>query len=306
LSLRNRLKIRKHLPLSFWLAFALILQNPVIILAENKENRGEERIVQTEIESSPDRRLVFNFDTVGRYNPDGIYSLLGVYYRQVFKINQELALDSSYLQGGISELVNPAYSQTSVHIEYMPAIFMKLRFQYDYYYYFGAFGGLLSFDSKDAEFGPDELEELEGEEEPTDGHRLLFRPTLRIKYGKVILNNMTDLAYFRYNGEGPYFREQQYDTLLEDGDYLVSSRIQLLYQVLDKPLLLAGSYYGVTHADAAGLTQQKLAGMVLWRQDTVFAFSSPRTWILSGIHLQDRNREDEFFAVAGFGFNYDF
>lgn len=253
---------------------------------------------------------VLHADLVGALNPDGAMVTFGGYRRWIHGFHPVHALPSSYLQAGGMLGINPAYTQVSLYGEWMPAIFAQLRLQYDLYGYFGSNGALLSFPSKDARFGDDEIDALKGQEESGLGHRILFQPTLRAKLGPVYLRNQTDVAYYRFDARGPYFFEREYDTLLKDGDLLLANRTHALLELWkgsgDSQVLLAGPFYDVTHALDAALTRQRVGAAVYWvPKERVWALSRPRFYAEAGYNLHDRNRGHEFFAVFGVGVDYD-
>lgn len=248
-------------------------------------------------------------DVVGAVNPDGAMVLLGAFRRWISQFDNVHGIPSSYLQAGTMLGLNPAYAQASIYGEWMPAIWAQLRLQYDLYGFFGENGALLSFPSADARFGDDQIDALEGQEESGLGHRILFQPTLRAKLGRFYLRNQTDLAYYRFDANGPYFFEREYDTLLKDGDFLLANRTHVLYELWKgraEQILLAGPFYDVTHAADAGITRQRIGTAFYWvPKDTLWILSRPRIFAEIGYNMQDRNRDNEGFAVFGVGFDYD-
>jgi hypothetical protein len=252
---------------------------------------------------------VVHADVVGAVNPDGAMVVMGAFRRWISEFHNVHAVPSAYLQAGGMLGVNPAYGQVSVYGEWMPAIFAQLRLQYDLYGFFGANGALLSFPSADAPFGDDQIEALEGQEEAGLAHRLFVQPTLRAKFGPLYLRNQSDAGYYRFDGNGPYFLEREYDTLLKDGDFLLANRTHALFELwkgAGESLLLAGPFYELTHAVDAALTRQRVGAAFYWvPRDSLWFLSRPRVYAEAGYNLQDRNRDDAFFAVFGVGVDYD-
>jgi hypothetical protein len=150
---------------------------------------------------------------------------------------------------------------------------------------------------------------MEGQEESAWGRRVLLQPTLYAKAGPVIISNQTDLAYYRFSGNGPYFLDWEYDTLLKDGDSVVANRTQFLFKPWKRgqeAMLLVGPYYEVTHARDADLTRQRLGGVLYWvPADKLGPFDRPRIYSQLGVNLRDRNRDGEVFFTIGVGFDYD-
>lgn len=183
-----------------------------------------------------------------------------------------------------------------------------MRLQVDGYRFFGANGALLSFQSADSRFGKAEVDDRSGDEEKGWGARLLLQPILTGKRGGLILRNSTDVAHYRFRGEGPYFHESEYDTLLKDGDFLVRNRTSLLEAFWAGPggrTLIAGPYFELTHAAAADLTRERLGLQFYWVPLEALRFlEHPRLYGCAGVNLRDRNREHEMFLEAGVGTDF--
>ncbi len=248
-------------------------------------------------------------DLAGSVNPDGLLLLIGGYRRWVHEMNREYKMPSSYLETGASFGVTPAYGQASAYVEWMPAIFATFQVQYTLHRYFGERGALLSFPSKDAKFGKNEVDALKGQEEKATGQRILFQPTFVAKVGATIIRNQTDLSYFRYNGQGPYFLEWEYDTLVKNGDFVVANRTFLLWKIwggAGEAALLVGPVYEITRASNADLTRQRLGSQVFWSPtDAVGSLHRPRIYAQTGVNREDRNRRGEVYAIIGCGFDLD-
>ncbi|MEK6698772.1 MAG: hypothetical protein AABZ10_06995 [Nitrospirota bacterium] len=263
------------------------------------ESAGLERKVQT----------TFHADLASQVNPEGLQLFVGGYRRWISGMDQELGTPSSYLQTGMGLGASPAYTKAAIHGEWMPAVFAKVRLEYDFYRFFGDFGALLSFTSADSPFGRREVKAKEGQEESAWGRRVLLQPTLYAKAGPVIISNQTDLAYYRFSGNGPYFLDWEYDTLLKDGDSVIANRTQFLLKPWKRgqeAMLLVGPYYEVTRAHDADLTRQRLGGVLYWvPADKLGSVDRPRIYSQLGVNLQDRNRDNEMFFTIGVGFDYD-
>jgi hypothetical protein len=203
---------------------------------------------------------VYHADIVARANPEGVMLIAGGYRRWSGPLDQKYGVPSTYSQLGLDVGVNPAYSQASAYGEWQPAIFARVRIQYDLYRFFGANGALLSFPSADAKFGRDETKALKGQEEAGWGQRVMVQPVFTAKAGPVIIRNTTDLAYYRFDGKGPYFYEWEYDTLLKDGDYLIDNTTTFLMEAwkgVGSAMLLAGPFYQIKQHISDGTRQNK-------------------------------------------------
>lgn len=282
---------------------------PPAALAEASEVPGRKGDTGFACAAGNEWQNTLHADLFARLNPNGVMLSVGGYRRRITEKDEKTGLTSSYLQGGFALGANPAYGQASVHIEWMPAIFATIRLQYDLYRFFGTNGALLSFPDANAKFGKDQINALSGKEESGFGHRIMVQPTVYARKGPVVVRNQTDLAYYRFDGKGPYFYEWEYDTLLKNGDLLLDNRTALLYEGWKgrkDATLLVGPFYEITHATEADLTRQRIGGQLFWMPaESLWSLNRPRIYSQVGVNLQDRNRKGEMFVTVGFGFDYD-
>lgn len=254
-------------------------------------------------------RTIMQADLAAQSNPDGLMISLGGFRRWVKGTDKDLGIPSGYLQTGLGLATTPAYGRASVHAEWLIAVFARLRVQYDLYRFYGTNSSLLSFPSATASFGSADIDALDGTEEAGSGSRLLIRPTLYAKAGPVIIVNQTDFAHFRFTGTGPYFLEWTYETLLQDGDHVVENRTNVLFQIVKGSgdiSLMAGPYYEIMHAAAADLQRQRAGFMAYWvPREAVGALDRPRFFAQIGRYIEDRNREGDYMASCGMGFDLD-
>jgi hypothetical protein len=246
-------------------------------------------------------------DLAGALNPQGLRLSSGVYYRNVYNYSEKYDTASAYMQTGLGLSVSPAYGQASVHIEWMPLIFLSLRAQYDHFSFFGSYGSLLSFNSSKESFG-DDITDSRNDEETGSGQRFMFQPTLQAKFEKFVFRNQTDVAYYQFSGRGPYFLEQEFYTLMKSRDRLISNRTQILYQAWhgrgDSSTLLVGPFYELTNTQKAEIAQKKIGGLMYWVPvDSVWGLDSPRIIFKSGYHIKDPDRQGEMFVVFDIGFD---
>lgn len=251
---------------------------------------------------------IYHADMIILGNPDGAALELGVNRKRTGEPDGA-GDESPYFQYGASLGLNPSYAQIGVNSEWMPYPFAILRLQYDYYIFSGDNGFLTSFPSGDAAFGDEELEALEGEEESATGQRIMLKPTLRAKMGPVLVMNETGISYFLLNGDGPFFREGQYDTLIKDGDIIIENTLMFpveLSRTGKDAVLFSGPFFQVTYAKEADLTRQRTGLVAYWiPRDRLWRVDRPRVYSMLGYNLQDRNRDDEFFFILGTGFDLD-
>jgi len=258
--------------------------------------------------STQGAQTIYTADLAAMMNPDGLMLMTGGYKRWVKEAAEE-GMPARYSQAGFGLGLNPAYAKGSLHAELQPAIFFKVRLAYDLYGFFGTNGGLLSFPDAEAKFGRHELHDLEGREEKALGHRGLVQPTFSAKAGPLLIINQTDMAYYRFSGDGPYFLDWEYDTLVKDGGYVIANRTQFLvpaWKGTGKAVLYVGPYYEITHAHDADLTRQRAGGQFYWIPiDSLLGMDNPRIYSQLGINIQDPNRQGEIFMNLGFGVNFN-
>jgi hypothetical protein len=247
-------------------------------------------------------------DIGGRYNPLGVGFFGGLNYRDVYRYDKNRGMPAAYWQTGIGIGMTPSAAAGSVHLEWMPCIILPIRIEYDYYRFFGASYGLLSFDSPQASLDEDRIRDRK-DQEAANGQRFLFQPTLQGKIGPVILRSQTDLAYYTFSGRGPYFLELEYFTLLKDGDWLVSNRTQALVEFWKgskNQTLLMGPYYEVTRAKEAQITQQKVGILLYWVPLTkLTALDRPHVGLKVAYQLEDPARQGQIYVQFGVGFEFD-
>lgn len=250
---------------------------------------------------SESRRWFVRLDAMARANPDGVMVFGGAFHR--------LGDEGRYLQAGLSAGVNPAYGQLSVPTEWIPAAPLKIAARYDFFKYYGGNSGLLSFPASDSLYGTRQRDALAGREESATAHRFMLQPTLRAKFGRILAQNQTDIARYRFLGKGPFFLELEYDTLLSSPDTLIVNRTQLLYAHWREPqsLLLAyGPFFEFQRSQGSGLERARLAALAyLTPSERLWLLSRPRFYLLTGINLKDRNRRQQLFLVAGLTAEFD-
>ena len=254
-------------------------------------------------------RTTASVDTAARIAPSGIMLFAGVVRRWSVDDGDSVLLRGRYLEVGGAIGVNPAYSQGSLHVEWVPLAVLQLRVQYDLYGFFGANGALLQFPSASSRFGDDEIKVAKGSEHTGLGHRVLVSPVLRLRAGRVVLRSQTDVAWFALSSSDGWFYEWEYDTLVAHSDLVVSNRTALLVELwrgAGESTLLAGPAYEVTHAMEADITRQRAEGVVFWSPvEKLGAFSRPRLFMVAGVDLVDRNRRHDPFAIVGLGVDLD-
>ncbi len=252
-------------------------------------------------------RDIISVDLAGRLNADAVaFTVEG---KRRWALQRSSFPDpDAYAQLGGYLSISPATIDTALHGEWQPHPALRLRLQYDFYGFLGQNGSLLSFPSAESPFGQDAVDARKGQEETTTGHRFLFQPTLAAKLGPVIFRNRTDLAYYLFDGKGPYFLDQDNTMLLKDGDLLVNDRAEILFKPWqdDANDLYAGPFYEMVYGRGADLDSQRAGLALALAHHGRLAFTDrSRIYLQGGRYLHDRNRQSELFAVIGMGFDLD-
>jgi hypothetical protein len=249
---------------------------------------------------------ILSADAIGRYGPPGAMLSLGATWCWPREDGPSTLEQGRHTQLGVSLGVNPAYSQASAFVEWIPTAPLQLRLQYDAYGFFGANGALLRFPSSGSGFGDAEIAALSGHETGGIGHRLAFSPVLRAKLGRVLLRNQTDLNLYWLSRSAGWYHESEYDTLLAKADWLVSNRTAALLEVWrgeQEAILLVGPMYDVTRAGAGGISRQRAGAAAWWATPAAhwLGLDGLRFYALAGVNLADRNRRGQPFAILGMG-----
>lgn len=284
--------------------FYLFLVPEVSAFETSNPSAAKQQSETPEVKQTLGKEWSEYIDLVGTYNPLGMDVSGGFEYKDSYRYDDRYDSVSSYWQTGAGIDISPSYAQPSIDFEWMPDLFLVTRLQFDGYYYFGANGGLLSFSSGQAPFGDQEQKARRGTEESGFGNRLLFQPTLQLKIGDIVLRNQSDIAHYRFPGKGPYFYEQEYDTLLKDGDHLYANRTQALKEIGNGPYgsIFLGPYYELVHAQAADLTRQRI-GLLYYSEQghKDRTFDTSHYFAEIGYNLEDRNRGHEIYFLVGVG-----
>jgi len=249
---------------------------------------------------------LLDLDLYTRLNPAGLQAVGGVTFRKVLVVDSRYGAPSASLQAGAALGLSPSTGQASLHAEVQPALFLRVRLQGDAFRYFGHYGALLSFPAATSPYGQATLDARKGEAAPAWGRRLLLQPTFLAKAGPVLLRNQTDRAWYRFQGRGPFFYDQEYDVLLRDGDALLANRTQALVPTaVAQGTLHAGGFFEWTGARSAHLYRRRLGLLGFWTAGAPRgSLGRPRAFLQAGWNLADPNRARRAFVAAGVGSSF--
>lgn len=251
---------------------------------------------------------VTSVDIAAGDNPATVGLLAETHYRHIYRRDSSPLWDGLYTQGGLQLSMTPAFGKIGAHIEWLPIGILQLRLQYDHYRFFGQHGSRLSYGSGDEAFGDKEIEARKGEEETGTGNRVLLQPTLQMKFGRYIVRDRIDYAAYTFSGEGPFYHEWEYDTLLSTSDHLFANQLMIFYEFIPRSngkYLLFGPYHEYVRASHAKLVRRRIGANLYYEPASEYlGFNQPRIWAQAGRNLQDRNRDDELFFVVGIGADF--
>ena len=245
-------------------------------------------------------------DLISLYNPLGLSLAAKGYHRQIYHHDDDPLWDGLYYQWAAETNINPAFIRAGVHFEWMPIAALQLRARYDKLYFSGSNGSLLPFTSSNQLFGDDELKAREGEEISGEGERASLHLTLRAKFGKTIIRNVTNFSYYQFPGSGPYYLEREHELLMATKDHVLSNQLYLLFENKSEgETSFFGPYHDYAHVRNSNLTSERL-GLTWYKEyDKPYGFlEKPRWYVQSGVYLQEPNRKNEVYLLFGIGTSY--
>ena len=142
-------------------------------------------------------------------------------------------------------------------------------------------------------------------------------PTLQLKLWRIVLLNELELAAWfihgdeQQNGTDIYWLDPMNDTLVPRGTLTATlrNRPMLLFEAWKgegEARLLTGFLHEYNYAFAAKIVRNRVGAAIIYTPaDQWGVFSRPTVGLLMGTNLEDRNRDDEFWAFLGIRSDYD-
>lgn len=246
-------------------------------------------------------RPVLESDLGGCVRPDGI-QLSGAASLQRNWGGSPQAPDA-YVQAGAFGGITPAYGHGGLFVEAQPAPFLVLRAEAEAYRFLGTSASLLSFARPTDPFGARDLEARKGQEATGQGRRLRLQATPQIQVGPLVARYQASAAFWRIDGPGPWFYEQECDTLLRDGDRTFDQTLFLgwAFEVAGGSLY-AGPMAQDTRTREAGLGRRRVGLALTWEAGSAQGrWGRVRTAMAAGRNTSDRNRGGELWAQGSLG-----
>lgn len=252
-------------------------------------------------------------DLEGAYRPIAVDLSSEAWYRYIYRNDASRLWDGLYIKGGGALDINPAYGRVGAYVEWMPVAILILRAEFDRYAFFGTNGSLLIYTDSSAPFGVADYKARRGQEVAAGADRIMLQPTLQVEIGSWMLVNQASFARYDFQHSGPYFWEQEYDTLLARHDRLFADDLSLLYDFAREAKaehLLVGPSLEVVHASGANLTRTR-AGLSLYFEPHARVHAAdyqirPRFYFQLGVNTQDRNQDGRLYVLGGIGMGVDF
>jgi hypothetical protein len=263
--------------------------------------------------SPQDGQYGAEIDLEGQSPPAGIDLSGEAWYRYVYRRDPSRLWDGLYVQGGGSLDINPAYGRIGAYVEWMPVAILQLRAQIDRYAFFGTSGSLLIYPNTNAPFGSGDYRDRRGQEVSAQADRFVLQPTLQGTIGPYVLVNQSTYALYDFKRAGPYFWDQEYDTLLQRHDRLYADDLSLLYS-LARPgkagRLLIGPSFEAVHASGADLTRTRV-GLSLYFEPRASKhaegfLAKPRIYFQAGVNTNDSNQDGRAYFLGGIGVELNF
>ena len=252
-------------------------------------------------------------DLQGQSPPAGVEISSEAWYRYVYRHDPSRLWDGLYVQGGGSLDINPAYGRIGAYVEWMPVTILQLRTQIDHYAFFGTSGSLLIYTDTNAPFGSGDYRDRRGQEVSVQADRFMLQPTLQGTIGRYVLVNQSTFALYDFKRDGPYFWDQEYDTLLRRHDRLYADGLSLLYDLVrpaTEGSLLIGPSFEVVHAAGADLTRTRVGLSLYFEPRTVKHapgfLARPRIYFQAGVNTHDRNQGGRAYFLGGIGVELNF
>ena len=252
-------------------------------------------------------------DLEGQSPPAGVDLSGEAWYRYVYRRDPSRLWDGLYVQGGGALDINPAYGRIGAYVEWLPVAILQLRAQIDRYAFFGTSGSLLIYPDTNAPFGSGDYRDRRGQEVSAQADRFVFQPTLQGSMGPYVLVNQSTYALYDFKRNGPYFWDQEYDTLLQRHDRLYADDLSLLYS-LARPgnagRLLLGPSFEAVHASGSNLTRTRV-GLSLYFEPRAVKpapgiLGRPRIYFQAGVNTHDSNQDGRAYFLCGIGMELNF
>lgn len=218
----------------------------------------------------------------GSYNPIGLLWDSKLSYRLPLVPKDGILWESTKLEAGIHNGWTPADNILAACVSIEPIAFFSLACEAGSYEMFNGFGyGCYRFASANNEYGPQAQKYLKPES--SHGYWLSIAPTLKAKFGRILVLNTTTLNRQSVNGTG-YFLEVRSYLLHRTRDFDAVNDVYVLEEC--SPWLLAGATYHYVYVNGTSSRSQRLCVMAIVKPK-VRGLSSTFAAVNAGEYVQD-------------------
>lgn len=238
----------------------------------------------------------------------GVANDFGLNYRYYFSDSDSILFKNNNVGFGIFDSLSPATNSVGVFAEVEPIAIFKLRAQYEYVQYFGAFTAMLVFPDKNSDYSDSELDYLQDEDKAVwaTGEMFTVMPTFQIMLGRFVALDMMKFRWYDINKDG-YFYEPMEDTLAGMNDYFFTNEAVMgvaLWKKDEKNMLLLGTRHLYFSLEESGKQRQELDGVLVWMRDKLFFMENPTIMTAIGGYLDDQYRTKDVMIGLVFRFEY--
>jgi len=254
------------------------------------------------------RLYIFN-QAGGRINPEGAADTMELHYQYNYSDSNSILFKNNNIGFGISETISPATNAIGAFVEIEPIAVFRLRVQYEYLSYFGAFTALMSFPSKNSDYSDSVLDDMQDDELAhwAVGTHFFIQPTFQIQIKRFIAMNTASFEWFDVDREG-YFYEPTNDTLMKTEDYFFLNNAVVGYELWkkdDNTRMIFGVRHEYFHVQATDIERQDVAGALVWMMgNKIWFMEKPMLMVAIGGYPEDRYREKDAFVGVMFSSEY--
>ena len=228
-----------------------------------------------------------------RAQPVGLSWLSDTAFRVPLWDSDNDLLAGTYLDGGVTTALSPAYGWGGPYIEILPVAVLNLRVATHFKNYFGSFGYLHV--DEDGDWSDEALDHTsdEGLAQSATGWRLEARATPQMLIGRVVITGETSVHRMEMDVDDPYY-EPYFDLLFEPEDTFFITRPTVGYLIgsdLSRWFVLVGARWERIVTRESDVVRDT-AGLVFnWQMpDSLMDFGDPAIAGFGGVHIDHPTR----------------
>lgn len=234
-----------------------------------------------------------------RVNPWGLRAYANGGARVTLYSSQSALTQNNYLSIGGLAVISPAFARLGARVVLQPLSVLRLTGVYEGGHFFGSFGDLQSYTDPDGDFSDTARKEQSHSSDPAvssyaaGGHHVRLGALAQIKRGAIAARSHTEMHLRDYSlrSGDRYVYDSDFDTLVEDGGWLLTNDADLLLLPHDRWAL------GLRHHLSRPLYEggeknavHRLGPLVSYAFWPEREYSSLRLLVLINWHLRHRFR----------------